>query len=306
MSSAAPALRVMAAGMSVALLASSGCMTLTPQLPPTDFEALEKVEDRDERERLYAEEQIYRQDMPQGTRYTKGTDPSTPRSWQSLDAVLRSDANAASALPTTHLRRSRLFVALTVAAGILTVAGAAASAREGLNLGDVDPAGGVLLGGGLATVGFAITSGVFYGKSRRGYEEAVDIYNDSLGMRLGILDGHGDYVPPRGALVDDDGNVVLDPGDLAKPSAVKAEPAPEPVEATPEPAEPAPVAAQPSDPPTEDPVEAATESSPSEAAPQPDGPPNPQTQPAAAPEADAAVVPQPGPTTAALQLQPRL
>lgn len=310
MSSAAPALRVMAAGMSVALLASSGCMTLTPQLPPTDFEALEKVEDRDERERLYAEEQIYRQDMPQGTRYTKGTDPSTPRSWQSLDAVLRSDANAASALPTKHLRRSRLFVALTVAAGILTVAGAAASAREGLNLGDVDPAGGVLLGGGLATVGFAITSGVFYGKSRRGYEEAVDIYNDSLGMRLGILDGHGDYVPPRGALVDDDGNVVLDPGDLAKPSAVKAEPAPEPVEATPEPAEPAPVAAQPSDPPTEgpaeDPAEAATESSPSEAAPQPDGPPNPQTQPAAAPEADAAVVPQPGPTTAALQLQPRL
>jgi hypothetical protein len=306
MSSAAPALRVMAAGMSVALLASSGCMTLTPQLPPTDFEALEKVEDRDVRERLYAEEQIYRQDMPQGTRYTKGTDPSTPRSWQSLDAVLRSDANAASALPTKHLRRSRLFVALTVAAGILTVAGAAASAREGLNLGDVDPAGGVLLGGGLATVGFAITSGVFYGKSRSGYEEAVDIYNDSLGMRLGILDGHGDYVPPRGALVDDDGNVVLDPGDLAKPSAVKAEPAPEPVEATPEPAEPAPVAAQPSDPPTEDPAEAATESSPSEAAPQPDGPPNPQTQPAAAPEADAAVVPQPGPTTAALQLQPRL
>ena len=55
MSSAAPALRVVAAGMSVALLASSGCMTLTPQLPPTDFEALEKVEDRDERERLWAQ-----------------------------------------------------------------------------------------------------------------------------------------------------------------------------------------------------------------------------------------------------------
>ena len=182
MSSAAPALRVVAAGMSVALLASSGCMTLTPQLPPTDFEALEQVEDRDERERIYAEEQIYRQDMPQGTRYTKGTDLSTPRSWQSLDAVLRSDANAASALPTKHLRRSRLFMALTVAAGILTVAGAAASAREGLNLGDVDPAGGVLLGGGLATVGFAITSGVFYGKSRRGYEEAVDTIRLALSL----------------------------------------------------------------------------------------------------------------------------
>lgn len=312
MSSAAPALRVVAAGMSVALLASLGCMTLTPQLPPTDFEALEKVEDRDERERLYAEEQIYVQDMPQGTRYTKGTDLSTPRSWQSLDAVLRSDANSASALPTKHLRRSRLFAALTIAAGILTVAGAAASAREGLNLGDIDPAGGVLLGGGLATVGFAITSGVFYGKSRRGYEEAVDIYNDSLGMRLGILDGEGDYVPPRGALVDADGNVVLDPGDLPKPSAVQAEPSPEP-EAAPEPApEPTPASvAQP-----EPAADATPEASAEEAAPEPSEPSG-EAAPAETPEdvspaepapeaTPSPVVPEPGPATAALQLQPRL
>ncbi len=314
MSSAAPTLRVVAAGMTVALLASSGCMTLTPQLPPTDFAALEKVEDRDERERLYAEEQIYVQDMPQGTRYTKGTDLSTPRSWQSLDAVLRSDVNAATALPTKHLRRSRLFAALTVAAGILTVAGAAASAREGLNLGDVDPAGGVLLGGGLATVGFAITSGVFYGKSRRGYEEAVDIYNDSLGMRLGILDGEGAYVPPRGALVDADGNVVLDPGDLPEPSAVQAERTPEP---------------EPTSDPTSDPVgqpeaasdatpEAAPEASADEAAPEPSEPSGEAATPAETPEGappaepapeaspPSSVVPEPGPTTAALQLQPRL
>ena len=29
-----------------------GCMAVTPQLPPTDFEALEQVSDRQERERL--------------------------------------------------------------------------------------------------------------------------------------------------------------------------------------------------------------------------------------------------------------
>ena len=49
-SAVAPALRGIAASVSLAVL-SSGCMTLAPQLPPTDFEALEKVEDRDERSR---------------------------------------------------------------------------------------------------------------------------------------------------------------------------------------------------------------------------------------------------------------
>ena len=259
-------------------------MTLAAQLPPTDYEAIEKVEDRGERERIYAEEQIYRENMPQGVRYTKGTDPQTPRSWQSLDVVLRSDANSAAALPTKQLRRSRLFAALTIAAGILTIAGAAASAREGLNLGDIDPAGGVLLGGGLATVGFAITSGVFYGKSRRGYEEAVDIYNDSLGMRLGILDAKGNYLPPPGAVIDADGNVVLDPGEAppkpAPPPVVEPEPKPQP-EVAPEP---------------EPPGDLTT----------------PETEPAVpepepAPESSVAVPePEPGPATAALRLQPRL
>ena|GEM_PF-1645274 len=302
-SAVAPALRGIAASVSLAVL-SSGCMTLAPQLPPTDFEALEKVEDRDERERLYAEEQIYRENMPQGTRYTKGTDPSTPRSWQSLDAVLRSDANSAAALPTKQLRRSRLFAALTVAAGILTVAGAAASAREGLNLGEIDPAGGVLLGGGLATVGFAITSGVFYGKSRKGYEQAVDIYNDSLGMRLGILDGEGNYLAPRGALVDADGNVVLDPGDVPPtgpeplPEAVAPDPTPDPQpdpqpDATPEPT---PEAVAPSEPASPETSEAVV-------------PVAPTTTTTAAPEVDDAApapTPEPGLTTAALRLQPRL
>ncbi len=243
-------------------------MALTPQLPPTDFAELEKVESREEREKLYADEQIYKFNKPQGMRYTKGADSTEPpRSWQSLDVVLRSDVNAAAALPSRQLRRSRIFAALTVAAGILTVAGAAASAREGLNLGDIDPAGGVLLGGGLATVGFAITSGVFYGKSRAGYEKAVDIYNDSLGMRLGILDGRGNYVPPRGALVDADGNVVLDPGDLATPAReapvddASGEPAQPAAETVAAPAEPAPETAEPS---TEATSEAVPESAPAE------------------------------------------
>lgn len=289
--------------------AAPGCMTLTPQLPPTDFSELEKVEDRGERERQYAEQQIYTEDMPQGTRFTKGTDPSTPRSWQSLDVVLHSDNSSAAALPKRQLRRSRLFAALTVAAGILTIAGAAASAREGLNLGDIDPAGGVLLGGGLATVGFAITSGVFFGKSRQGYERAVDVYNDSLGMRLGLLDGEGNYLPPRGALVDAEGNVVLDPGDEATPDAI-ATPAggaapvltPTALEPTAEETTPAPVleaAPEPASPPVaevetpaKDPAADATSAEPAPEA----APPSPEP----------AEPPEPGLSTAALQLQPRL
>ncbi|MGH1339912.1 MAG: hypothetical protein ACRBN8_00060 [Nannocystales bacterium] len=286
-------------------------MTLTPQLPPTDFAELEKIEDRDEREQQYAEQQIYTEHMPQGTRFTKGTDPSTPRSWQSLDVVLHSDASSAAALPTRQLRRSRLFAALTVAAGILTIAGAAASAREGLNLGDIDPAGGVLLGGGLATVGFAITSGVFFGKSRQGYERAVDVYNDSLGMRLGLLDGEGNYLPPRGALVDADGNVVLDPGVDERPVTI-----PTPVESAPVPAaqppvaEPAAVApAEPAEDPAADTTAAPTPEA--ELGTEAPAEPTPEVPAAEAAPADpgsepTVATPEPGPSTAALQLQPRI
>lgn len=296
-----------AALLSLALVVGTGpgCMALTPQLPPTDFAELEKIEDRDEREQQYAEQQIYTEDMPQGTRFTKGTDPSTPRSWQSLDVVLRSDASAAAALPKRQLRRSRLFAALTVAAGILTIAGAAASAREGLNLGDIDPAGGVLLGGGLATVGFAITSGVFYGKSRQGYERAVDIYNDSLGMRLGLLDGEGNYLPPRGALVDADGNVILDPGDEPPPVAIPTPAGQTPPAADADPQE-APVAAEPTEAePTTTPASVAEPEAAAETA-VPAETPAPEAA-AADPAPDTAVAsPEPAPETVALHLQPRL
>ncbi len=230
---------VVVLGAGLPLLAqSTGCMALSPQLPPTDFAALDKVESREERERLYAENQIYRHEAPQGTRYTKGTSTSaTKRSWQSLDAILRSDANSSAALPVKQQRLARLFTALTIVAGIVTVAGVAASAREGLNLGDLNGTGGLMLGGGLATVGFGITSGVFFGKTRKGYEAAVDVYNDSLGMRLGILDGNGKYIPPAGTLLDEDGNVVLDPtADDAYGPKKKAAPEPEVVAPEPEPA----------------------------------------------------------------------
>lgn len=283
----------------------SGCMALAPQLPPTDFEAVEATESRRDREQMYAEQQIYKHEKPQGMRYSKGAGNDQPdqlRSWQSLDAVLRSDAHSAAALPTRQLRRSRLFAALTVAAGILTVAGAAASAREGLNLGDLDAAGGVLLGGGLASVGFAITSGVFYGKSRAGYEQAVDVYNDSLGMRLGILDGAGQYIPPRGAVVDADGNVVLDPGATRKPAEVASPAEPEPVpspapvqpDPAPEPEAAAPVVTEP----------AADAVEPAEATPEPEAPAA-ATPADPASEPDTVAVPPPGMTTAALRLQPR-
>ncbi len=194
-----------------ALTVAGGCMSLSPQLRPTDFQQLETLSDRSDREQAFAENAINRHDEPQGTRYTKGTsDRETKRSWQSLDAILRSDASASAALPTRNMRISRLFTALTVVAGILTVAGTAASSREGLDLQRINGTGAVLLGGGLATVGFGITAGVFYGKTKKGYERAVEIYNDSLAVRLGLNTPAGEYIPPHGVIVDREGYIVLD------------------------------------------------------------------------------------------------
>lgn len=234
------------AGRGLALLAAlamgSGCMSLAPQLRPTDYEGLETISDRSTREQAYADNAIYPHDEPQGTRYTKGTSvTATKRSWQSLDAILRSDASSAAALPTREMRISRVFTALTVIAGILTVAGTAASAREGLDLQNLNGTGAVLLAGGLATVGFGITSGVFYGKTKKGYERAVDVYNDSLAVRLGLNTPTGEYIPPQGVIVDEEGYIVLDEREraategAAEPEATPA-PGPElPPEATPAP-----------------------------------------------------------------------
>lgn len=195
---------------------ASGCMALTPQLPPTDFSALERITEREERDRAYAENAIYRHGEAQGTRYSKGNHAASAKgSWQSLDAILRSDENASATLPSRQLGLSRLFTALTIASAIVTVAGGAASAREGLDLKRITGTGAVMLGGGIATVAFGITAGVLYGRARRGYERAVDVYNDSLGVRLGVLSPSGEYVPPKGVLVDEEGFVVLDQREAA-------------------------------------------------------------------------------------------
>ncbi|HET6585295.1 MAG TPA: hypothetical protein VFG69_17675 [Nannocystaceae bacterium] len=205
-------------------------MALSPQLPPTDYAALEQVDDRAERERLYAESAIVRHREPQGIRYTKGTNPDAEkRSWQSLDVVLRSDMNSSAALPVKKLRAARILTALAIAASIVTVGGIAASAREGLDLKHLNGTGGVLLGGGLATVAFGIAAGIVYSRARRDYDRAVDIYNDSLGVRLGIYAPDGKYIPPRGVLVDEEGYIILDEPERAitgpreQPAAPKVE-----------------------------------------------------------------------------------
>jgi hypothetical protein len=243
-----------------ALTVGGGCMSLAPQLRPTDFQELDTLSDRSVRERAYADNAIYRHDEPQGTRYTKGTsDLATKRSWQSLDAILRSDASSSAALPTRNMRISRLFTALTVVAGILTIAGTAASAREGLDLQRINGTGAVLLGGGLATVAFGVTAGVFYGKSKKGYERAVQVYNDSLAVRLGLNTPAGEYIPPQGVLVDRDGFIVLDERERAlmedegDGKAEPTEPAPERVEEKATPPEPKPEPAEPETPETPEP-----------------------------------------------------
>lgn len=233
-----------ALALSSALATAGGCMSLSPQLRPTDFESLDTLSDRSAREQAYDDNAIAQHDEPQGTRYTKGTSAlATKRSWQSLDAILRSDASASAALPTREMRISRLFTALTVVAGILTVAGTAASSREGLDLQRLNGTGAVLLGGGLATVGFGITAGVFYGKTKKGYERAVGVYNDSLAVRLGLNTPSGEYIPPQGVIVDREGYIVLD----ERERALLGDEAAAPTEAEPEAPAPGPAQAAPTD-----------------------------------------------------------
>ena len=246
-------------------------MALTPQLAPTDFESAERVADRDAREKLYAESAIYRHDLPQGTRYTKGTNVTAEkRSWQSLDAILRSDAASFEALPHRKVRLARLFTALGIATSLVMIAGVAASAREGLDLQRLDGTGGVLLGGGLATAAFGITAGVFFTRARKDYDRAVDVYNDSLGVRLGLYTPDGKYIPPRGALVDKDGYILLDEPERAEEPAADAivgpaEPEPEPApEAAPVPETTAP---DPAAPPTTPAPDVALPDAPATAAP---------------------------------------
>lgn len=210
-------------------LSLSGCMALVPQLEPTDFVSVEQAVSRRERDQLQSDNTIYRHQEPQGTRYTKGNDPSTPRrSWQSLDAILRSDANSSAALPAKQLRRSRVFTALAVASSMLFVAGIASTARDGFSFKNPSPENAVLLGGALGSVAFAVVAGVLFRRAGKGYDRAVDVYNDSLGVRLGVMTAQGSYIPPSEVEVDAEGFVVT--VDRLAPGSEGPQPATQPTQ----------------------------------------------------------------------------
>jgi len=192
-------------------------MTLTPQLEPTDFAKIEQTPTRRERDQVFHDNAIYRHEEPQGTRYTKGNlDAAPKRSWQSLDAVLRSDQNSAEALPAKQMRRSRVFTALAIASSILFVAGISATARDGFNFKEPSAGNATLLGGALGAVAFAVVAGVLFRRARVGYDRAVDVYNESLGLRLGVMSPDGSYLPPSD-VVTEDGFVVTE--DVLPPGA---------------------------------------------------------------------------------------
>jgi len=186
-------------------------MTLTPQLEPTDLARIERIEARVDRDAAFRDNSLYRHEEPQGTRYTKGNADATPkRSWQSLDAVLRSDANSSEALPVKQLRRSRVFTGLAIASSVLFVAGVAATARDGFSFREVTPGNGVLLGGALGSVAFAVVAGILFRRASKGYDRAVDVYNDSLGLRLGVMTPAGNYKHAADVEIDAEGFVVTE------------------------------------------------------------------------------------------------
>jgi hypothetical protein len=197
-------------GMGLAL-STSACVGLQPQLQPTDMAAVEQAEDRQDREAMYERERIQVAYDPRGKRYFKGDDPNAPlRGWQSLDAVLRSDANSSAALPERKLRTSRVLFGMAMASSVVMLAGAAATAREGLDTNTLQGPGAVLLAGSGMALGFGIGAGISFGQARKGYEDAVEVYNDSLGLRLGLYDGDGKFIPPAGTLLDEEGFIILE------------------------------------------------------------------------------------------------
>lgn len=230
------------------MLPAVGCTSIVPQLHPTDVAALEELESREDREQAYEDNYIHRKDDLRGTRYVKGERVGArPRSWQSLDAVLRSDRNSSAALPDRPLRVARVLTGLLATSAIVMVGGIAASAREGLDLSRLTGTSAVLLTGGILTVGFGVGTGIAWGRARKGYDRAVDVYNDSLGLRLGLYDPEGQYRPPPGVLVDEEGFIILDQRELLVPGNAP-EPEPEPL-VPPAPIEPQPFESTPATPP---------------------------------------------------------
>ena len=205
-----PPLALGALATSLALM-TTGCMSMQPQLHPTDMATVEKAESRAEREAMYERERIRVSYDPRGKRYTKGDDPNaTLRGWQSLDLILRSDANSAAYLPERKLRTSKVLFGVAMASGLVMLAGAAATAREGLDTNSLQGPGAVMLAGSAMTLGFGIGAGISFGQARKGYADAVEVYNDSLGLRLGLYDGDGKFIPPPGTLLDEEGFIILE------------------------------------------------------------------------------------------------
>lgn len=249
-------------------MSTSGCMGLTPQLHPTDIVALEQLEDREAREQAYIDNAIIRTSDARGVRYTKGYRVGArPRSWQSLDAILRSDRNSAAALPENKIRAARVLTGFMIASALMVVGGIASSAREGLDLSRPTGTSAILIGGAASSLAFGIATGVVWGQARHGYEGAVNVYNDSLALRLGISDANGEYRPPEGVLVDEEGFIILDQRELSlpemrgKPSEAVEQPAPEPLPIVPVPMGPVPMGpvapppAKPVEPPQSEPGE---------------------------------------------------
>ncbi len=188
-----------------------GCSRLAPQLQPTDVAALEKLEDIDDREEAYAENQLYVERGLGKTRYRKGTHPNAPAvQWQSLDSVLRSDGNSAATLPSKKKRTAVVLAALAGMSAVVAVGGVAATAREGFDANSLDGGGALLLGGAVLTLGFTVAAGLVYGSMRRDYEKAVSVYNDSLGMRMGLLTPDGRRIVRSGLKTDDEGFILTD------------------------------------------------------------------------------------------------
>lgn len=262
-------------------------MSLTPQLHPTDIAALEQIEDREAREQAYNDNAIVKKSDPRGTLYTKGQQVGArPRSWQSLDLILRSDRNSAAALPENKLRTARVLTGFLIASAIVTVGGIASSAREGLDLSRPTGTSAVLLAGGAGMLAFGIATGVVWNQAKAGYQRAVDVYNDSLALRLGIANADGEYRPPEGVLVDEEGFIILDQRELSAPQLrpkppppVEPAPLPEAVESPPTPED----AGAPADPtaPSTDPAEPPKVDAPSPAeaeSPPPDTEPPSETE----------------------------
>lgn len=189
-----------------------GCTAIVSQIPPSDLNALDTLESREDRERAYEQNRIVVKERLNGTRYTKGDQVNTPESdWQSLDLMLRSDPNAARALPDKTRTKAQVMVGMASVGGLATVAGIAGTAGQGLDTTRLTGSGVLLIGGAVTTVAFTIAAGVLYGKMRKDYRRAVDVYNASLSMRLGLSEGDGTYRPPGNVLVDPDGFIVLSP-----------------------------------------------------------------------------------------------